>query len=359
MSDHRTRRLRRAVLTAAALTALAAPAQALAGKAEVTGGELKFTAAAGEKNDVVIQRTEAGELSFYDGGNTKPTAGTGCRKQSGDAVCSAEGVTKITVSLGNRDDSLSVEARTPAITYSGGAGTDRIGYGGDDNGAASITIDDVANDGRDGLDNIGPDVEFLDGTFVADRLIAGQGRVLLDGSDGDDELTGGPRNDTIDAASVSESGFDLGEFFDEGTDTIACGGGNDQVFADRRDQIAADCEVVGLPPKSGDRYPYTGSAAADRIDVREFVYAVVKAGAGNDVIRLPGHGNGTLYGGKGNDDIRGDRGLDRFIGGAGRDTINARDRTRDKISCGSGRDRVTADKVDVVKPDCEKVTRRR
>jgi hypothetical protein len=45
-------------------------------------------------------------------------------------------------------------------------------------------------------------------------------------------------------------------------------------------------------------------------------------------------------------------------GGSGRDTISARDRTRDRINCGSGRDRVTADRIDRVSRNCERVRRR-
>jgi Ca2+-binding RTX toxin-like protein len=43
-------------------------------------------------------------------------------------------------------------------------------------------------------------------------------------------------------------------------------------------------------------------------------------------------------------------------GGSGNDTIQARDGERDTIDCGSGKDTVVADKIDVVK-GCEKVKR--
>jgi Ca2+-binding RTX toxin-like protein len=53
----------------------------------------------------------------------------------------------------------------------------------------------------------------------------------------------------------------------------------------------------------------------------------------------------------------GGSGRDRLYGGAGNDTINAADGWRDQIDCGSGRDRVTADRFDVVSPNCESVRR--
>ena len=46
-------------------------------------------------------------------------------------------------------------------------------------------------------------------------------------------------------------------------------------------------------------------------------------------------------------------------GGAGNDTITARDGKRDRISCGSGRDKVTADKRDRVAKNCERVSRKK
>ena len=69
-------------------------------------------------------------------------------------------------------------------------------------------------------------------------------------------------------------------------------------------------------------------------------------------------GNDRLDGGRGNDTLTGGAGRDALVGGAGNDTIHARDRTRDTIACGAGRDRVFADRVDSIAKDCERVSRR-
>jgi Ca2+-binding RTX toxin-like protein len=66
----------------------------------------------------------------------------------------------------------------------------------------------------------------------------------------------------------------------------------------------------------------------------------------------------NLFGGAGNDTLTGGSGADSISGAAGNDTINARDRAKDSIRCGSGKDKVTADKNDQVARDCETVTRR-
>src|SRR4051812_33224860 len=96
------------------------------------------------------------------------------------------------------------------------------------------------------------------------------------------------------------------------------------------------------------------------------VVGVKKSGTGgND--KLTGTAkNDTLNGRRGNDVLRGLGGHDLLIGGPGRDalwggggedTLQARDGARDVLDCGSGRDVVHADKVDVVARNCEVVHR--
>ena len=76
---------------------------------------------------------------------------------------------------------------------------------------------------------------------------------------------------------------------------------------------------------------------------------------GND--RLVGlTGDDCLSGGSGNDRLTGGRGRNRYAAGAGRDTVNARNRQRDIVDCGPGRDRATVDRVDRVRR-CERVRR--
>ncbi|MGH3060823.1 MAG: sulfatase-like hydrolase/transferase [Gaiellaceae bacterium] len=70
-----------------------------------------------------------------------------------------------------------------------------------------------------------------------------------------------------------------------------------------------------------------------------------------------GGGRDTLWGLAGNDLLRGGPGRDRMLGGPGRDRILDREGARDTIACGSGVDRVLADRLDVVAKDCEIVRR--
>jgi Ca2+-binding RTX toxin-like protein len=108
-------------------------------------------------------------------------------------------------------------------------------------------------------------------------------------------------------------------------------------------------------------------------------------GPGKDVVNggnlaEPFAGNKTLVGGKGNDAVQGGLGSDNVLGGEGndfmvdgefeppavKDTLSGADGNdvlnvankpagKDVVSCGSGFDRVLADRADVLVPDCEKV----
>ncbi len=68
-------------------------------------------------------------------------------------------------------------------------------------------------------------------------------------------------------------------------------------------------------------------------------------------------GDDTLAGGAGDDTLVGGLGVDELAGDAGDDDIRVRDGIQDLVRCGAGSDRVDADTLDEVDPDCESVTR--
>ncbi len=70
-------------------------------------------------------------------------------------------------------------------------------------------------------------------------------------------------------------------------------------------------------------------------------------------------GTDSLNGGTGSDAIIPGSGKDKVVAGGGNDTISSRDRARDTVNCGAGRDRVAADRIDRVSRNCERVTRPR
>jgi hypothetical protein len=94
----------------------------------------------------------------------------------------------------------------------------------------------------------------------------------------------------------------------------------------------------------------TGTSRADLLRGTKGPDRILGLG-GND--RLFGYGaDDHLVGGRGNDVLVGGPGRDRLFGGPGSDRINARDGSRDYVSCGTGRGTVIADAVDTVAGDC-------
>jgi Ca2+-binding RTX toxin-like protein len=89
----------------------------------------------------------------------------------------------------------------------------------------------------------------------------------------------------------------------------------------------------------------SGGPGADRIYAGAGADRLV-GGRGNDTL-AGGFGPDTLVGGRGRDRLVGGRGHDHFFGGPGNDTLVARDRTRDFLYGGTGRDRARVDRVDV------------
>jgi hypothetical protein len=90
--------------------------------------------------------------------------------------------------------------------------------------------------------------------------------------------------------------------------------------------------------------------------------AVYRLGSGDDVARggraadtfSGGSGDDRLDGGAGRDLLTGGRGRDVIGGGSGNDRIRAHDHRRDRVRCGRGFDRVSADRFDLLS-GCERV----
>jgi hypothetical protein len=95
---------------------------------------------------------------------------------------------------------------------------------------------------------------------------------------------------------------------------------------------------------------------------------VILGGVGNDTIYMgpgddfvqpgdyhEGDGDDVIYGGSGKDFLQAMKGADVMYGGDGSDHVfEPRDRQRDKLYCGKGKDRYYAEKIDYVDSSCEK-----
>jgi hypothetical protein len=150
--------------------------------------------------------------------------------------------------------------------------------------------------------------QCLQGSNREDRIRGGEGRDLVFAGFGNDRVAGGAGHDVLDG--------------EHGADVVAGGPGRDTLFG-------------------------------------EFGNDVLRGGPGGDALR-GGHGADRLLGGQGKDTLFGNPGSDEIAGGPGSDLVVADSYDdHDRISCGSGVDRVRADRTDRVAADCEHVTRRR
>ena len=133
-----------------------------------------------------------------------------------------------------------------------------------------------------------------------------------------------------------------------GDDRLVGLGGNDDLFAQRGDDIllgGPGKDVVTAETESGRSY------GGDK---------KMEGGPGNDFV-FGGKGSDNIVGGPGNDYLidgyEVDPNIDAISAGDGNDALWVWNRPagEDEVSCGSGFDRVFADRDDTLAPDCEKV----
>jgi hypothetical protein len=166
--------------------------------------------------------------------------------------------------------------------------------------------------------------------------------VTKTGTDGPDILKGTNSADNLVGLGGNDGLFGFG-----GRDNLLGGPGKDWVLGgNERRLVGGDKNLVGGPGNDG-----------------------IIAGQGSDNL-LGSSGNDFLDGGRGSDRVVGEGGIDFLIQGPGgetaKDSLSGGDgndvilvdndpATRDLVTCGSGFDRVVADRRDLVAEDCEKV----
>jgi Ca2+-binding RTX toxin-like protein len=222
----------------------------------------------------------------------------------------------------------------------GGGGNDELHGGRNARGGSNAG---AARRGRHGfwrLGFLGRRGDRLHGNAGNDRVFGGRGRDFLTGNAGDDELRGGPGRDGVWAGPGNDQLFGGGgPFFFARADRLHGGEGDDTSTGGR----GADFMSGGLGNDT-----QNGGAG------RDLIFAnpgrdVSHGGAGNDVLWALARADVTSIG---------DQDGDLLTGGDGNDRFRVRDGEVDAVHCGAGQDRVLADQLDAVDPDCESVVRR-
>jgi Ca2+-binding RTX toxin-like protein len=314
-----------AVLALAALAAGGVADAAHAGTA--SGRPARFTASAGERNDLTVDAGSGRAVKFSDA-EAPVGAGLWCVPfPLGQAQCDPGGAPPVTdgggvsVDLGDGDDRATIrwvpgtDTRPGAISVTGGAGDDQMenlangvirfdggdgndrlvagpaatayllgGAGADvmtsdagccavasyadhDGAGVRVTLDGTASDGAAGE---GDDVRTTGviGSPGPD-VITGDARAnSLTGGGGADKLDGGGGDDSIDATVQDAPASD-------GPDTVTCGAGDDDVVADENDKVALDCERIRVGVSDGPELALEmGAARAGRSGLVALAYRV-------------------------------------------------------------------------------------
>lgn len=360
-------------LAALALSLLAlAPVASARGTISFDGTTLTFTGDAAP--DVVSVAPSQGELVLVTSGlDAVPAHCT--TDPYVDYLAYCPWPQRIVVHLGGGNDRFSVGGAPwdpfPAhvhVTSHGGDGDDRL-QGGD------VQYGGPGNDrleGHDGDQELhgGPGDDDVQGLGGSDRVYGEEGNDTVSGdthkSASPDVIDGGPGYDTIGQDWQDLAGQLL---------TITLAGGADDGRPGEGDDIR---NVENLKGFAGGRF--VGTDGPDTIEVVQTQQSSELVGAGGDDRLKASDGADRIDGGAGADVLDGGFGDDVIIGGPGRDTISgdratgecgiyycklpfgndtiyARDGEQDSITCGVGADRVVADPIDVVAPDCETVER--
>jgi Ca2+-binding RTX toxin-like protein len=331
------------------------------------------------------------------GGADTIEAGPGCADQEqltgGDGFDTLRFSRAAQVDGGADDDTfvqVTVNCPPAASTVSGGAGVDTADFSSITRANLTVSLDDIADDGPDGINNFRQDIENLLAGNAGWVLIGNAGPNVIRGGLGDDVLAGRGGTDTL-RGSLGEDTADYSthtaalsltldgqandgaagenDLIDDEVEHLWGGSGDDTLVGD-----GFDNNLDGGPGADAIR----GGAGTDTVDysVRTAAVAVdldgsagddgeagegdtvdadvegVAGGDGNDV--LTGNaGSGFLVGGDGDDQITDRGGADIISAGAGADSIDSVDGETDGVNCGAGTDQVRADAVDAFSDDCE------
>jgi Ca2+-binding RTX toxin-like protein len=341
-----------AIVAASALWA--SPAQAADGLAFESGTILNYQASAGAANNVVVRLTATG----YTIDDVVPIiTGFNCKHRTSDLTiveCAPSGINEVRIWTNDLNDY--VDYLTPTFSriflgdgddqvfggtgmdwLFGGNGNDYLnGWSGNDQfywdpgtdqwiggsgwdyaiykdatSGVVADLDGVADDGPAGEnDQIGADIERLEGSAFND---------ILYGNNGDNELFGGGGNDSLYGGGGNDDLYgDMGSGT-IGTDYFSGGSGTDRVSYS--DHNASQPVVADLDGVFGDD-GMAGEGDTIASDVENLA-----GSEGNDLLSgnsganvISGRdGNDTIYGLGGNDTLHGDNGSDVLNGGSGTD----------------------------------------
>ena len=291
------RRLIAPLALAAALTA-AGPASASITVAKTAADTITVTSTAATPNDTIAYKLAGGKLGIDRTAGESLASGLGCTGNGNNVTCAVDFITRVVIDLGPGDDQIAAQPTVPIGMHAeihggpgrdtlrgadasndllfgdegddvldGGFGDDKLdGGAGDDALTANLGVDIYrggtgidalsyaaytspvrvtvgaggADDGSVGeTDDVGGDIERVDGGTGGDTLIGSAGNDLLYGNDGSDILDGGAGADLLAGGADN----DTIAARDGVADLISCGDGADALTSDQLD-AADSCESI-------------------------------------------------------------------------------------------------------------------
>lgn len=316
-------------------------ADAAAEDAALSGGTLTVGQASH-----VLTGVESLDLTFGDGANDVDLgefAGNVAIDAAGGDDDVTTGAGADTIGAGDGADTVAAGAGDDSLD--GGAGADSLDGGDGSDGIAATADADISL--SDTSIAVGAEIDSLAGIEVA-SLTGGDGDNAIDaagfggtatlaGLGGDDTLTGGSGDDSLDGG---EGDGDTVAVTRDGSTTVTGAA------------LTAGAETDSLA--GIERAALTGGAGADTLDGSAFPGPLTLSGLAGDDALTGGAAGDALSGGDGADSLTGGAGTDSFDAGDGDDSVASQDGIAEpSISCGAGRDTLTADADDAVPDDCE------
>ena len=295
-------KVRPLVLVVGALVSLilALPGDAGAQRVDVDDGELTYQPGIGQANAVVINQ-QGGVYRVRDTGTPSLFAGTNCDPTADpqEVACPVAALS-VSATLGEGDDSFTVDVALPTIVF-GDAGADTVLGGGGDDNLFGLDGSDTLR-GREGNDYM------VEGDFDPN---------VLDGGPGADTLIGGYGDDTV----LGGAGDDRDLFGMDGDDLVDGGEGDDLVDGGPGPTLLVPDTDRMLGGPGLDRISYRNRGAPVRASIGDGANDGVPGendDAGADFEELTGGQNGDeLFGGPGPDSIDGQGGTDVIDGKEG------------------------------------------
>jgi hypothetical protein len=224
-------------------------------------------------------------------------------------------------------------------------GFDTINFAGADRGVRLTPEDDLADDGRPGIDreNVAPGFDVIFGSQFDDSPLFGTDLPeIFNGLGGNDFIAGGHGNDLFQSYGAPD-----------GADDYHGGPGYDSIdYFGRSRQVRVSLDNVANDGEGGEgdnvRTNVENLYGGDAGDFFESHGAFSRLdGRGGDDVLLGGAGPDTVIGGPGNDILN---------SGQGNDIVDSRDGQLDTIDCSQQTDTLVRDRTERSVVDCEQVT---